>query len=288
MRSKINADLVGFLRCPKCRFPLERRLGTLECKLMHSFPCDGPYIVFAPDADQGKYDQSYSERYAFLWAYGYETRNSGLVESLYRSVGSLIAEALAETSKDAPVIVDCGCGTGRSISATATLTPSGRFLGIDLSFAKLDLAARILMGTTPIQGALPDYGFTNRFVIRGRGLTNVLLAQADALALPLEDGSADLVLSVNLLDRVPDPRAAIHEARRVLRPGGALVLTTPLNWTNARLWDDYPDATAMSSLLVSCGFSITTWFDQLLYREILDARGSVEEFTTFVASGRAI
>jgi ubiquinone/menaquinone biosynthesis C-methylase UbiE len=50
------------------------------------------------------------------------------------------------------------------------------------------------------------------------------LRQAPAEALPLEDGSADTVVSVLVLCSVPDQAAALAEANRVLKPGGRLLL----------------------------------------------------------------
>lgn len=49
------------------------------------------------------------------------------------------------------------------------------------------------------------------------------VVEAHADALPLEDGEADAVVSTLVLCTVPDPAAALAEARRVLRPGGRLV-----------------------------------------------------------------
>lgn len=260
----------------------------LACENEHVFRCDGPYIVFAQDIKTSKYDPEYAKRYAFLWAYGYETTHSGLVESLYRSVGALVADAFSEVRKADPVTIDCGCGTGRSISDAVPLAPSGQFLGVDLSSAKLDLAARILCGSKVVETTLPDYGFVETLSIAGRAFPNVTLAQADALQLPCADGVADLVLSVNLLDRVKDPAAVLREARRVLSPKGSLVLTTPLNWMDSSLWSKYPNARALTEEVERSGFSIKIWFDQLLYRETLDSRGSVEEFSTLVISARAV
>jgi hypothetical protein len=55
----------------------------------------------------------------------------------------------------------------------------------------------------------------------------------DATALRFADGSRDAILSLDVLEHVPDFRAALREFARVLRPGGALLLTVPWHWTNA-------------------------------------------------------
>lgn len=47
----------------------------------------------------------------------------------------------------------------------------------------------------------------------------------DATALPVADASADLVVDFHALHHIPDWRAAVAEAARVLRPGGQLALT---------------------------------------------------------------
>ena len=44
--------------------------------------------------------------------------------------------------------------------------------------------------------------------------------------LPLEDGSADAVLSTQVLEHVEDPGRYLEECRRVLRPGGRMLLST--------------------------------------------------------------
>ena len=50
---------------------------------------------------------------------------------------------------------------------------------------------------------------------------------ASATSLPFETGSVDFVVSSECIEHTPDPRRAVREMLRVLRPGGVLFLTTP-------------------------------------------------------------
>jgi SAM-dependent methyltransferase len=45
-------------------------------------------------------------------------------------------------------------------------------------------------------------------------------------AIPVADGSFDVVLCLQVLEHVPDPGAAVRELRRVVRPGGRVLLST--------------------------------------------------------------
>lgn len=57
-----------------------------------------------------------------------------------------------------------------------------------------------------------------------RGLANVLPTQGDATALPYEDRSMDAVILTAVLGEIPDTGTALREIRRVLEPGGRLVV----------------------------------------------------------------
>ena len=56
------------------------------------------------------------------------------------------------------------------------------------------------------------------------GLTNVTFSAADLCHLPFDDASFPLVASSGALHRMSDPVRALRELRRVLAPGGRLVL----------------------------------------------------------------
>jgi ubiquinone/menaquinone biosynthesis C-methylase UbiE len=53
----------------------------------------------------------------------------------------------------------------------------------------------------------------------------VKVVRAPAQSLPFEDGAFDTVVSMAVLCSVPDQREALHEVRRVLRPGGQLLFS---------------------------------------------------------------
>lgn len=73
---------------------------------------------------------------------------------------------------------------------------------------------------------------------------------------PVDDGGADVVLSTETLEHVPDPGAFLAEAFRVLRPGGQLVLTVPFaarwHYVPYDYWRFTPSALTM--LLEGAGF----------------------------------
>lgn len=62
--------------------------------------------------------------------------------------------------------------------------------------------------------------------VQSAGVANVTCQQADLFALPFESGSFDAVVAANVLHLVPDLDAAIASLRRVVRPGGKLVVPT--------------------------------------------------------------
>jgi SAM-dependent methyltransferase len=102
------------------------------------------------------------------------------------------------------VVVDLGCGAGTDLLVAAQMTgPSGRAIGIDMTPAMLARAGESAAAM---------------------GLAGVELHEALIEALPLDDASADVVISNGVVDLVPDKEAVFDEIDRVLRPGGRLQL----------------------------------------------------------------
>ncbi len=62
------------------------------------------------------------------------------------------------------------------------------------------------------------------------GYDEVVDIRAPASAIPVDDASFDVVLCTEVLEHVPEPRVVLNELRRILRPGGLLLVTVPFVW----------------------------------------------------------
>lgn len=98
-------------------------------------------------------------------------------------------------------IVDCPCGAGPALRGVPS-NASVRYVGVDLSPSMLRRA---------------------RARAAARELASADFVQADATEIPLPPAAADLFFSFWGLHCFGDPRAAVIEATRILKPGGRLV-----------------------------------------------------------------
>ncbi|MFD7815509.1 class I SAM-dependent methyltransferase [Streptomyces sp. NPDC059785] len=113
----------------------------------------------------------------------------------------MLAAALGPATAGPRTVLDLGCGDGTAAATAAPLLAGHRIVGVDWSQDALRRAhARLPYA---VRGELGDGG------------------------LPFATGSADAVLFSEVLEHLVDPDAALDEIRRVLRPGGHLMLSTP-------------------------------------------------------------
>lgn len=77
---------------------------------------------------------------------------------------------------------------------------------------------------------------------------------------PLPDASIDTVLSSQTLEHVPDPLFYLQECHRLLRSGGVLILTAPMQWRHHEVPHDYYRFTryGLESLLKRAGFMVAS------------------------------
>lgn len=113
-----------------------------------------------------------------------------------------MVEMTADAVRDAKVL-DVAAGTGlvtRAIARTAA-----HVLATDYAHAMVEALRRR---------------------IRSDGLSNAECEQADLYSLPFDAGTFDSVVAANVLHLVPDLEAALSALRRVVRPGGSVIVPT--------------------------------------------------------------
>ncbi|MBI5236486.1 MAG: class I SAM-dependent methyltransferase [Deltaproteobacteria bacterium] len=121
-------------------------------------------------------------------------------DSYMNEVFSKAASYLSARLPDNATLLDVGCGYGFFLSCMkAKATSRVKVSGIDVSKTAVSYAA-------------------------GRGL-DVQLGTLDTIK--FADNSFDAITMFYVLEHIPDPTRALKEARRILKPGGALFLRLP-------------------------------------------------------------
>jgi arsenite methyltransferase len=102
------------------------------------------------------------------------------------------------------MVVDIGCGAGMDLLLAARRVGlDGRAIGVDMTEAMIERArGSVALG----------------------GLKHVEIRKGDATALPVSDGSVDVVISNGVLNLVPEKELGFAEIVRILKPGGRLHL----------------------------------------------------------------
>jgi SAM-dependent methyltransferase len=116
----------------------------------------------------------------------------------YRALHARLVHALAGTTGR---ILDAGCGTGGFLAALGTQRPDLNRIGLEWD---------------PIAA------------VRARSKSKAAIVRGSVNATPFTDGQFDAAVSADVLCHAAvDPPAALKELRRVLRPGGSLILNLP-------------------------------------------------------------
>ena len=107
-------------------------------------------------------------------------------------------ESLVRSLSPAPgtKIIDVGCGTGMMVEG---LGGYGRTVGVELASEALAYC-------------------------RKRGVPAV---QGTVLSLPIRADAGEIIMSLDLIEHVDDDVAALREIRRILKPGGVVIITVP-------------------------------------------------------------
>ena len=120
----------------------------------------------------------------------------------FRALHGRLEQALVGRLGASAAILDAGCGTGGLIRRLAPQHPGWTWTALDASPLACDFArSRVSAGVSVVEAAVEQ--------------------------LPFPDASFDAVVSADELYHVDDDLAALREFRRVLRPGGCVVINVP-------------------------------------------------------------
>lgn len=150
------------------------------------------------------------------------------------------------------VILDVGCGGGRTVNRLAKLASEGKAIGLDFSESSVKISTK-----------------TNRDLIKaGR----VEIRQGGVSAIPFSDDTFDLVTAVETYYFWPDLNADFREVRRVLKPGGSFMILVEaykgskyeernLRWVQAGHMA-YHNLLELKDLLITAGFTDLKMFEE--------------------------
>ncbi|MER7842689.1 putative RNA methyltransferase [Kitasatospora sp. NPDC096077] len=181
-------DIEPYLACPHCAQDLTRHERSLRCPAGHSFDLAKQGYVSLLAGDAHTGTGDTAEMVA--------ARADFLAAGHYRPIADALAEAAAAAGADPEgLVADLGAGTGHYLAHVLEALPGRVGAALDISKYALRRAAK----------AHPRIG----------------AVVCDAWRpLPLRDASTDLMLNVFAPRNGP-------EIRRVLRPGGTLLLVSP-------------------------------------------------------------
>ncbi|WP_416876200.1 putative RNA methyltransferase [Kitasatospora sp. SC0581] len=180
-------DIERYLACPHCAQALTRHDRSLRCPAGHSFDLAKQGYVSLLAGDAHTGTGDTAEMVA--------ARADFLAAGHYRPIAEALAEAAAVSGASDGLVADLGAGTGHYLAHVLDALPGTVGAALDISKFALRRAAK----------AHPRIG----------------AVVCDAWRpLPLRDASAELMLNVFAPRNGP-------EIRRVLRPGGTLLLVSP-------------------------------------------------------------
>ena len=105
-------------------------------------------------------------------------------------------------------VADLGCGSGVILSEILMMKPLWTGRGLDISLEAVNYARRL--------------------AVHKRVAERVDFRVGNVAHLPYADESMNLIIASEIIEHMPEPELVVGEIARVLKPGGQLILTMPL------------------------------------------------------------
>lgn len=220
--------LDGAIRCPRCKGSLAQEQSGLRCT-----GCRKSYAVKAGDIpiydlyiddrpeEQGRDPQQVWDREGFEEGYarsGYHESGLEFEKHLGRSnevsvfhherVKKLMVDWISPAQGQS--VLDIGCGAGYFLCLIRDKYQSSGFglklYGVEISAFQISYMARRM---------------------KKEGLLDAVAALGNSEYLPFADNSFDVVVCSEVLEHVRNPVRALSEMRRVVKPTGVVILSTP-------------------------------------------------------------
>lgn len=127
--------------------------------------------------------------------------NRSLRYRLNRRTQEVLSSITQFSQKPPKNIVDLGCADGRMLDSIHQHYPEAYCIGIEYSQELVDFSKEMFSGIEVVKG--------------------------DVQSLELENDNFDVAIATAVIEHVPEPSKMIREVKRILKPGGIVILTCP-------------------------------------------------------------
>lgn len=174
-----------------------------------------------------------------------------LIENIYNGkANARTTEYVASLMDKDDSVLECACGTG-------------------MFSVKIAPRVRQLTATDFAEGML------KRTKRKCRDLQNIIIEPGNILDLNYEDDSFDKAVAANVIHLLDDPKKALDELKRVVKPGGLIIIPTYVHFKES----------IAAKIFNKAGAGFKRHFDANTYKDFFEAMG-ITDVTYQVCEGR--